>query len=98
MTRPADSRLELKRLTATEWVVIDNWFGRNDPRRTVACVDQTTPDEVEVVWLRQLCLPDRYSSVRAVFADIARTVSASSKPTPIPHRRPPAPHRALMTG
>lgn len=98
MSRSADLRFELKRLTSTEWVINDNWFTLNDPRRTVACVDQVYDNEVEVVWLRELSLPSRYPSVNAVLSDVSHTVTASTKPIPIPHRRPTASHDAAMTG
>ncbi|MCR2762531.1 hypothetical protein NQ152_03300 [Microbacterium sp. zg.B48] len=97
MARAVDSRFELKRLTATEWVINDNWFAFNDPRRTVACVDEISQLEVEVIWLRELALPDRYPSIAGVLEDVARTVSASTKPTPIPHRRPVT-ARSMMAG
>jgi hypothetical protein len=78
-------------------VINDNWFAFNEPRRAVACDDEISEVEVEVIWLRELSLPDRYPSVRAVLEDVFTTVSASTKPTPIPHRRP-ATHNSAMAG
>ena len=95
MARSANLRFELKRLTSTEWVINDNWFTLNDPRRTVACVDQVYDDEVEVVWLRELSLPSRYPSVNAVLSDVSRTVTASTKPMP---DSAPAPDGAARRG
>ncbi len=98
MSGSVDPRFEMKRVTSTEWVINDNWFSLNDPRRMVACVDEVDGQEVEVVWLRQLSLPSRYPSVRSVLVDVSCTVSASTKPIPIPHRRPTPPHNAALTG
>lgn len=96
MARAAD-RFELRRLTPTEWLIQDRSIPPTNPRHDVACVEEVTAGAFEVVWLRNLGLPDRYSALDEVLRDIASTLLASSKPIPIPHFRP-APTSAPRAG
>lgn len=97
MTPTTNPRFEVRRLTSTEWVINDHWFPPGDPRHAVACVDEIRDDVVEVVWIRELWLPDRYCSIQQVIDDISRSLTTSTKPIPIPHRRP-LPYDNAMTG
>lgn len=78
----------MRRLTATEWIIHDHWFPPNDPRRTVACMHEVAAGNVDVVWLRELWLPNRYASVGEALDDVRQTLTTVSKPIPIAHRRP----------
>lgn len=64
------ARFELKRVTTSEWLVLDVKYPPGDLCRTVACVYETGPADVDVTWLRDLPLASRYRSVRDVLDDV----------------------------
>lgn len=90
MSPMPDPRFELKKITDTEWLVLDHRYIASDARRTVACVYQLEPTDVEVVWLRDLPLAERYMSAFDVLEDVQRFYARRrwQRPVPIPHTRP----------
>ena len=73
MTSP---RFEMRRLTESEWLILDDRFDRTDARHTVACVSRVSADEVEVVWLRPVTERRRFTTV----ADVLEAVRATPSP------------------
>lgn len=83
------SRYVLRRITPTESVIDDRRYTADDPRHIVAGV-YDVDGAVEVVWLRDLSLPDRFatgSDVLAAVAD-AKDPSRATRPIVIPSRPP----------
>lgn len=89
MPRP---RFELKKITDSEWLVLDHRYRPNDARRTVACVYEMEPHLFEAVWLRDLPLGRSYMSAADVLEDVQRFYARerSRRPIPIPHLPPMA--------
>jgi hypothetical protein len=90
MSAMPDPRFELRKVTETEWVVLDHRYEDHDARQTVACVYQMDVTEVEVLWLRDLPLASFYGSAFEVLEDLRRfSLPARAKaPTPIRHMPP----------
>ncbi|MHC9046577.1 hypothetical protein ACYX8G_18495 [Microbacterium saperdae] len=86
----SDPQFELKKITDTEWVILDHRYGPTDARRTVACVYQLDECEVEVVWLRDLPLTTSYTSPIDVLEDVSRLhlPRRAQRPRPIRHLPP----------
>ncbi|MCB1297761.1 MAG: hypothetical protein KDB08_02115 [Microthrixaceae bacterium] len=78
-----DPRLELQRITATEWLILDHRYGRNDARRTIACVYALDENRVRVTWLRELPLASCYQTAFDVLEDVQRFYASdhSQRPT-----------------
>lgn len=90
MSAMPDPRFELRKITDSEWLILDHRYAPNDSRQTVACVYQVDAVEVEVVWLRDLPLAGCYMSAADVLEDVQRFHSArrAGRPVPIPHLPP----------
>lgn len=93
MSAMPDPQFELKKITDTEWVILDHRYGPTDARGTVACVYQIDDYEVEVVWLQDLPLTTYYMSPMDVLEDVSRfhLPRRAQRPHPIRHRPPLAP-------
>lgn len=85
-----DPRFELRKITDTEWLILDHRYAQDDSRRTVACVYQVDAVEVEVVWLRDLPLASSSMSAADVLEDVQRFYAPrrAGRPIPIPHLPP----------
>ena len=85
-----DPRFELRKITDTEWRILDHRYAQDDSRRTVACVYQVDAVEVEVVWLRDLPLASSYMSAADVLEDVQRfhAPRRAGRPILIPHLPP----------
>ncbi len=96
MSAASERRFELRRVTDTEWVILDHRYRANDPRRPVASVYALSDTEVEVNWLRDLPMSLSYQSAFDVLEDLRRLYrkDRSRRPIPIPHMRPPRMARA----
>lgn len=90
MSEDPDPRYVLRRITSSEWVINDLRFGSDDPRHVVACVYELDQTEVEVVWLRDLPLANRYTNPFEVLEEVERMqgVSRATRPVAIPHLPP----------
>jgi len=90
MSAMPDPRFELRKITDTEWLILDHRYASNDSRQTVACVYQVDAVEVEVLWLRDLPLANCYMSAMDVLEDVQRfhAPRRADRPIPIPHRPP----------
>lgn len=87
----SDPRFELRKVTDTEWLILDHKYEAHDPRHTVACVYQVDTVEIDVVWMRDLPLANSYMSTADVLADVQRlhaTPDRSTAPIAIPHLPP----------
>lgn len=87
-----DPRFELRKITDTEWLILDHRYEPNDARQTVACVYQVDTVEVEVVWLRDLPLARYYLSATDALEDVQRFYqpTRARRPITIPHLPPVA--------
>lgn len=85
-----DARFELNKITDTEWLILDHRYRSDDSRRTVACIYEMSPVEVEVIWLREVSLCASYSSPLAVLDDVRGFFARSRarRPREIPHLPP----------
>ncbi|WP_029259898.1 MULTISPECIES: hypothetical protein [unclassified Microbacterium] len=87
-----DPRFELRKITDTEWLILDHRYAQNDSRRTVACIYEVDAAEVEVVWLRDLPLASSYMTAADVWEDVQRFHAPRRAgrpiPIPIPHHPP----------
>lgn len=85
-----DPRFELRKITETEWLILDHRYESNDSRRTVACVYQLDAVEVDVLWLRDLPLATSYMSAADVLEGVQRfhAPARDRRPVVIPHRPP----------
>ena len=92
MSPMPDPRFELRRITRTEWLIIDHRYGSDDSRQTIACVHALEECEVSVTWLRDLPLALSYQTAFDVLEDVQRFYGRdrSQRPIPIPHRPPVA--------
>lgn len=72
MSAMPDPRFELRKITDTEWLILDHKYARDDARQTVACVYRLDESEVEVTWLRELPLASSYMSAFDVLEDVQR--------------------------
>lgn len=72
-------RFELRQITETEWLILDHLYSPNDPRRTVACLYQPDPDEVEVVCLRDLPLSTYYMTPAEALEDVRRCYPGAAR-------------------
>lgn len=70
-------RFEMRRLTESDWLILDNRFDRTDVRHTVACVSQMSGLEVDVVWLRAVAVPRRYATAVDVLEAVQHALSPS---------------------
>lgn len=70
MTGP---RYEMRRLTDSEWLILDDRYDCSDARHTVACVSRVSADQVEAIWLRPVSDRCRYPSV----ADVLEAVRSA---------------------
>lgn len=87
MRRP---RFELKKITDSEWLVLDHRYRSDDARRAVVRVYEMEPHLVDAVWLRDLPLGRSYMSAVEVLEDVERFYARerSQRPVPIPHLPP----------
>lgn len=83
MSGVPEPRYAMNRLTSSEWVINDLRYPTNDTRHVVACVYEVAETEVEVTWLRELPLANRYGSVSEVLEDLERLHSSSRSTGPI---------------
>lgn len=74
MTSP---RFEMRRLTDSEWLILDDRFDCTDARHTVACVSRVSADQVEVVWLRPVTARRRYATVADVLEAVRSAPSSA---------------------
>lgn len=77
-------RFELRRLTDTEWVIIDHSRAEGDPERTVACLYSVAPSEFEAIWLRDLPVRSSFHSPAEALEDLIRHAD------PVPQLQPSA--------
>ena len=91
MEQASGPRFTLVRVGATDWAVHDSHYADGDHRRVVCRIYEDAPTDVEVLWLRDLPLALRYSSVQDVVEAVQRFQDASraTRPIPIPHLPPP---------
>lgn len=68
----ADPRFELKKVTTSEWLILDSKYASGDLRRTIACIYEMSPVEVEVMWLRNIPLARCYNSAFDALEDVHR--------------------------
>ena len=90
MSPMPDPRFELKKITDSEWLVLDRRYRSNDARRTVACLYQLESSLIEAVWLRDIPLAVSYMAPEDVLADVQRFYARerSRRPITIPHLPP----------
>lgn len=91
MSAMPDPRFELRKITETEWLILDHKYDAHDARCTVACIYQVDTVEVDVLWLRDLPLASSYMSTDDVLRDLRRFYnppSRSTAPVRIPHFPP----------
>lgn len=91
MSTMPDPRFELRKVTETEWLIVDHRYEPHDARQTVACIYQVDAVEVDVLWLRDLPLASSYMSAEEVLHDLQRfhnPPSRSTAPFTIPHLPP----------
>lgn len=90
MSAMPDPRFELRKVTDSEWVILDHKYTRNDSRHTIACVYRLDENEVEVNWLRELPLASYYMTPFDVLEDVQRfhARERSRRPLTIPHLPP----------
>lgn len=91
MSTAGEQRFELRRVTDTEWVILDHRYRANDSRRAVASVYTLSDTEVEVTWLRDLPMAVSYHSAFDVLEDLRRLYrkDRARRPIAIPHMPPP---------
>lgn len=86
-----DARFELRKVTDTEWLILDHKYAAHDARQTVACIYQVDTVEVDVIWMRDLPLASCYMSADDVLRDLRRfhaTPDRTTAPITIPHEPP----------
>lgn len=90
MSAMPDPRFELKKITDTEWLIHDHRYRSNDARRTIACLYQLDPNDIEVVWLRDLPLAARYMNPFEVLDEVRQFYAQerARRPITIPHIPP----------
>lgn len=90
MTLMPDPRFELKKISDSDWLILDHRYGPNDARRTIACVYQMEPQLVEAVWLRDLPLPTSYMEAADVLEDVQSFYlrEDARRPMTVAHRPP----------
>lgn len=90
MAMMRERRFELRKITRTEWLVLDHRYVPDDPRRTIACVYVLDENEVTVTWVRDLPLRLAYQTPFDVLEDVQRFYqrARSQPPISIPHRPP----------
>lgn len=91
MSEMPDPRFELRKVTDTEWLIVDHKYAAHDARQTVACIYQVDIVEVDVLWLRDLPLATSYMSPGEVLSDLQRfhnPPSRATAPIAIPHLPP----------
>ncbi|WP_350353265.1 hypothetical protein ABS642_10330 [Microbacterium sp. A8/3-1] len=90
MAELAQARFDLRKVAEKEWLILDHKYGANDPRRTVGCVYEVDPYEVEVMWMRALPVATRYMSPVEALDDVRRLheQSRATRPISIPHHPP----------
>lgn len=91
MSTMPDPRFELRKVTDTEWLILDHRYAAHDARQTVACIYQVDAVEVDVLWLRNLPLATSYMSADEVLRDLQRfhnPPSRATAPVAIPRLRP----------
>jgi len=89
MSEDPAPRFVLRRVTPSESVIDDRRYPADDPRHVVAGV-YDVDGGVDVVWLRDLSLADRYATGSDVLAALARAKdpSRATRPIVIPSRPP----------
>lgn len=90
MSATAESRFELKKITDTEWLILDHQYESHDARQTVACIYELDDVEAEVLWLRDLPLASYYMSAADVLEDLQHfhQPNRAKPPVLIPHMPP----------
>lgn len=86
----SDPRFELRHITENEWLILDHRYESHDSRQTVACIREGG-SEVEVLWMRELPLRDRYKETVDVLEAVQHHYdppSRSTAPVTIPHLPP----------
>lgn len=73
MSMTTAARFEMRRLTESEWLILDDGFDRSDARHTVACVSRLSAEQVEVIWLQPVAERINYDSV----ADVLEAVRSA---------------------
>lgn len=98
MERVPDPRFALANVNATDWAIHDLHYPESDHRRVVCRIYGDSPSDVEVLWMRDLPLALRYSSMQEVLAAVQRfhETSRATRPVPIPRLRPPTGRRARL--
>lgn len=90
MSEMPDTRFELRRVTEKEWLILDHRYAENDPRRTVGCIYELEPNEVEAMWIREIPMAERYMSAIDALDDVQRFYenNRATRPITIPHLPP----------
>lgn len=86
-------RLELVRIDADHWLIHDHRFAQTDPRRIVACIEESD-DGLDVAWVASgVPLPRRYRTTDDILEDLKRWRQGSrrdTRPVDIASYRPPS--------
>lgn len=90
-----DPRFELVQTGGSDWEIHDQHYPQGDHRRVVCTIYEDAPTEVEVMWVRDLPLALRYSSVPDVLTEVLRfhETCRATRPIQIPHLPPPTGRR-----
>lgn len=83
-------RFELRKITDSEWLILDHRYATNDPRQMVARLYKLDALEVEATWLRDLPLASYYMSPPDALEELRRFYlpDRAKPPVPIPHLPP----------
>ncbi|MFS0892866.1 hypothetical protein [Microbacterium sp. 179-I 3D3 NHS] len=90
MEPEAAQRFVLTQVSPDAWAIHDMHYPEGDHRRLVCRIYEHTPIEVEVLWMRDVPLAPRYTSVHEVLESVTHFQGAkrATRPIPIPHRPP----------
>lgn len=66
------TRFELKRITPTEWLILDATYEPGDARHTLACLHQRDNDMIEAIWVSSISLAAYYASPMEALEDVLR--------------------------
>ena len=91
MFAESEERFTLRKITDTEWLLIDERYSSHDPLHTIACIRDTGAVCVDVVWLREVPLATEFLTPFDVLDEVRRLHRADRgrRPSPIPHFPPP---------
>lgn len=90
MSAASDPRFEVKRITPTEWLILDARYDPGDVRHTRACLHEREGDLVEAIWVSGVPLASYYLTPQDALDDVLRHHRGTRRscPDPIPHFPP----------